>query len=206
MISFPGLKQFMIDSENMAREHGFVMTVWGRKRRLPNMQLPLYEMEYIGTGAINFNPLFDEEEDLNSIDPRLVNKYLSQLNRARGYRDKERIIQNAKQKDGLLIKDNGGYIAEATRQCVNSRVQGSAADQTKIAMILVGNDPQLKEWGFKLLLPVHDELIGECPEENAKKVASRFSELMIEAAKDLSVPSKCDVEITHRWYGEPLSF
>ena len=22
--------------------------------------------------------------------------------------------------------------------------------------------------------------------------------------KDLSVPSKCDVEITERWYGEPL--
>ena len=40
--------------------------------------------------------------------------------------------------------------------------------------------------------------------ENAKEVAERFSQLMIDAAKDLVVPSKCDVEVTECWYGEPL--
>ena len=75
---------------------------------------------------------------------------------------------------------------------------------TKKAMILVGNDQQLKEWGFKLLLPVHDELIGECPEENAKAVAKRFSQLMVEAAADLCVPSKCDVECSTSWNGKTI--
>jgi DNA polymerase-1 len=71
-------------------------------------------------------------------------------------------------------------------------------------MILIDKDEQLKELGFKLLLPVHDELIGECPRENAKAVSKRFAELMVYAAKDLSIPSKCDVEITEAWYGDSI--
>jgi DNA polymerase-1 len=207
MISFPGLKQFMEDSENMARDYGFVTTVWGRKRRLPNMQLEPYEFTYIGGVPKDFDPLFDDEDEFDDgpleVDEATKQRYINVLNRTYSRKEKEVIKAKAKN-EGILIKDNGGYIAEATRQCVNSRIQGSAADQTKLAMILVGNDKKLKELGFKLLLAVHDELIGECPRENAKEVAERFSLLMIEAAKDLVVPSKCDVEITECWYGEPL--
>ncbi len=208
MVSFPGLKQFMEDSENMARERGFVTTVWGRKRRLPNMQLPPYEFTYIGGAPKDFDPLFGDEdnlEDFSEVDELTKQRYTNLLNSTYSWREKEVIKSKAKD-EGIEIKDNGGYIAEATRQCVNSRIQGSAADQTKLAMILVGNDQRLKDLGFKLLLTVHDELIGECPKENAKEVAERFSQLMIDAAKDLAVPSKCDVEITERWYGEPLRF
>lgn len=206
MVSFPGLKQFMEDSENMAREEGFVTTVWGRKRRLPNMQLPPYEFTYIGGAPKDFDPLFGDEdnlEDFSEVDELTKQKYTNLLNRTYSWREKEVIKSKAKD-EGIEIKDNGGYIAEATRQCVNSRIQGSAADQTKLAMILVGNDQRLKDLGFKLLLAVHDELIGECPRENAKEVSERFAQLMVEAAKDLVVPSKCDIEITECWYGEPL--
>jgi DNA polymerase I-like protein with 3'-5' exonuclease and polymerase domains len=197
----------MEDSENMARDLGFVTTVWGRKRRLPNMQLPLYEFSYIDGVPKDFDPLFDDEEEFEDgvleVDEETKQRYLNQLSRIYSWKEKENIKARAKEQ-GILIKDNGGYIAEATRQCVNSRIQGSAADQTKLAMILVGNDQRLKDLRFKLLLAVHDELIGECPKENAKEVTERFAHLMVEAAKDLSVPSKCDVEITERWYGEPL--
>ena len=207
MVSFPGLRQLMEDSENMARDLGFVTTVWGRKRRLPNMQLPPYEFSYIDGVPKDFDPLFDDEEEFEDgvieVDEETKQRYLNQLSRTYSWKEKENIKARAKEQ-GILIKDNGGYIAEATRQCVNSRIQGSAADQTKLAMIAVGNDKKLKDLGFRMLLAVHDELIGECPKENAKEVADRFSQLMVEAAKDLSVPSKCDVEITERWYGEPL--
>ena len=207
MVSFPGLKRFMEESEAMARDYGFVTTVWGRKRRLPNMQLPPYEFTYIGGAPKDFDPLFDDEDEFDDglleIDEATKQKYINLLNRTYSRKEKEVIKAKAKT-EGILIKDNGGYIAEATRQCVNSRIQGSAADQTKLAMILVGNDARLKELGFKLLLAVHDELIGECPRENAKEVSERFAQLMVEAAKDLAVPSKCDVEVTECWYGEPL--
>lgn len=201
---FPGLKQFMEDSQEMARTKGFVTTVWGRKRRLPDMQLPPYEFSYVNGVSQDFDPLFDSEmEAETTVDSATVHKYTTLLNKAYGRQKKEEIKRRA-QAEGIIIKDNGGFIAEATRQCVNSRIQGSASDQTKIAMLLVGNDTKLKELGFKLLLPVHDELIGECPEENVKEVAERFSALMVEAAKDLCVPSKCDVEVSKRWYGETL--
>lgn len=202
MRAFPGLERFMIESQNMARELGYVDTVWGRKRRLPNMQLDPYEFSYSGKTPANFDPLAFDQEVSNEVPEGIKRKYTAMLNRA-SWSEKQRIIAQARN-EGIVIKDNSSLIAEATRQCVNSRIQGSAADMTKKAMLLVGNDAQLKEWGFRLLLTVHDELIGECPKENAKQVAERFSALMIEAAKDLDVPSKCDVVITERWYGEPL--
>jgi len=204
---FTGLKQFMEDSEQMAKNYGFVDTLWGRKRRLPNIQLDPYEFEYIGDAPKDFDPLaFDDfgEEDFE-VDEETRQKYTNLLNRTYNWKGKQSIIARAKD-EGIAIKDNGEFIAEATRQCVNSRIQGSAADQTKIAMILVGNDEKLKELGFRLLLAVHDELIGECPKENAKEVSERFAQLMVDAAKDLSVPSKCDIVVTDCWYGEPLQF
>jgi DNA polymerase I-like protein with 3'-5' exonuclease and polymerase domains len=206
MKEFPGLKKFMDDSEELARTKGYVTTVWGRKRRLPNMQLPLYEFSYSGGVAKDFDPMFDEEDEFSlstEVDEATVQKYTRMLTNVRNWKEKEKIKERA-ETDGILIKDNGGYIAEAKRQCVNSRIQGSAADQTKLAMILIDKDEQLKELGFKLLLPVHDELIGECPRENAKAVSKRFAELMVYAAKDLSIPSKCDVEITEAWYGDSI--
>lgn len=206
MKEFPGLKKFMTDSENMAKEFGYVTTVWGRKRRLPKIQLPPYEFSFNAKKlAEDFDPLADEYSfDINQDVPEdIIKKYIRMLNRCRGRKERQTIITNARN-SGIDIKDNTGYIAEAVRQCVNSRIQGSAADQTKKAMILIGNDEKLKELNFHLLLTVHDELIGECPKENAKEAGERLSFLMVEAAKELSVPSKCDVEITECWYGEPL--
>ena len=72
-------------------------------------------------------------------------------------------------------------------------------------MIKIANDPELNRLGFRMLLQIHDELIGECPRENAKEAGTRFKYLM-EHAMDgiLSVPSKCDLEYTERWYGEEI--
>lgn len=76
---------------------------------------------------------------------------------------------------------------------------------SKKAMILVNNDKKLKELGFQLLIPVHDELIGQCPEENIKECCERFAYLMSQAAVDrLDVPIKCDVAVSKQWYGEEI--
>ena len=200
---FPGLIQFKSDSEEMARTVGYVTTFWGRKRRLPDMQLPKYEFSYVSGVSKDFDPLDDEDNLEVEVDPKIVAKYTKLLDNAKKFMKKS-IINRARVEEGVLIVDNTGRIASASRQTVNARIQGSAADQTKKAMILIGQDPQLREWGFRLLIPVHDELIGECPKENIKKVAERFNFLMVDAAKELLVPSKCDVEITERWFGDPI--
>lgn len=63
----------------------------------------------------------------------------------------------------------------------------------------------MKELGFHLLIQVHDEVIGECPEENAKECAERLSYLMRTAPSHLiKLPFKCDVDFTYNWYGEKI--
>ena len=101
------------------------------------------------------------------------------------------------------IHENGGFIAQAERQAVNARIQGSAATCTKIAMIRVHNDQKLKDLGFSTLISVHDELIGECPKENAQEVADRLCYLMRTCIEnDVTVPFKCDPTISDSWYAD----
>ena len=66
-------------------------------------------------------------------------------------------------------------------------------------MINVYRDKVLKDLGFKLLIAVHDELIGECPIENQD--ADRLTEIMRHSADDVcNVPFKCDATIETVWY------
>lgn len=71
-------------------------------------------------------------------------------------------------------------------------------------MIELYNNQELKDLGFKMLIPVHDEIIAECPKENTARCAELMSEMMIKAGKDLCVPLKCDTVAFYHWYGEKL--
>lgn len=197
---FPNVKTFMDETQEFARKNGYVETIWGRKRRLPDMQLPEFTFEKVSAKPSNFNPLF-EDFDIEDNDDDAIDYYRKALSKAYGFKQKNDIKAQAL-KEGIKIKDNGGFISEATRQCVNSRIQGSAADMTKRAMSRIWRDQKLKDLGFKLLITVHDEVIGECPIENAKEAAERLSAIMIDSAKpEIQVPMKCDAEITKNWYG-----
>ena len=205
---FPAIPKFEQDSLNMAYEKGYVTTLWGRKRRLPNLQLPEFEFTW-KDGAPPEDDLLDFD-DMNEpayneaeVPEDVQDYYIKKLSNCWG--SQKRKIFEAAANDGIIITDNGAKIADAQRQCVNARIQGSAADMSKLAMILVGKDKRLKELGFRLLIPVHDELIAECPEENVKECSERFAKLMSQAAESrLEIPIKCDVEITRAWYGEKV--
>lgn len=200
---FPAIKRFEDETVKMAEELGYVTTFWGRKRRLPEMQLPEYEFKW-KEGHGDIDPLsFDQEVVVTDVPDSIQRKYTAKLNKAWG-KDKNKIRQQAEHDEGLLIKDNGGKIADATRQCVNSRIQGSAADMSKIAGRIIYDNKRLKELGFKLLIPIHDEYLAECPIENAKECADIFSECMCQAAEALKIPIKCDTTITDRWYGDKI--
>lgn len=204
---FPAIPQFEEDSLRMAEELGYVTTLWGRKRRLPDLQLPEFEFKW-KDGAppdddlLDFDAMNKPEYNTDEVPMDIQNYYLKRLSKCKRLSDKQEVFAEASE-EGIRIIDNGGKIADAQRQCVNARIQGSAADMSKLAMILVGNDKRLKELGFKLLIPVHDELIAECPKKYAKECSERFAQLMADAAKSkLTIPIKCDVEITEAWYGE----
>ena len=200
---FPAIKKFEQDSLDMAKELGYVTTVCGRKRRLPDLQLEEYEFKW-KNGVAPDNDLLDfDSEAEQEIPQRTIRKYLTQLHKAR-FNEKRKIFEKANE-EGIWIVDNGAKIADATRQTVNARIQGSAADLTKLAMIELNENKELKELGFRLLIQVHDEIIAECPEENVKECSKLLAETMSKAAeKILEMPIKCDVTLTREWYGNEI--
>ena len=186
----------------MARELGYVTTVWGRRRQLPDMQLPLYEFSYKDGFVPDFDPLSDSSEEVSTEVPiEVVRDLTNRLLKCKTYKQKE-ALKEAIRNQGLSVKDNGSHIAKAQRQCVNARVQGSSADLTKLAQIELFNNQELKDLGFRMLIPVHDEIIAECPIENVKRCSELMSYCMKHAGKDLCVPLNCDVALFYNWYGE----
>ena len=208
---YPRVKEWMDKTLEDARINGYVEDMWGRRRRLPDIQLPQFTVRYTdpdrNNTSGNFNPLLGATGKYvtNSTTKSPLDVYKEKALQCRGRQQVEKLKAEAKLA-GIEIHDNGGFIAQAERQCVNSRVQGGASTITKCGMLAVHNDQMLKDLGFKLLVCVHDELIGECPEENQDAVANRLSELMIHAVEDVVVcPMKCDATITKRWYEDEIS-
>ena len=202
---FPKVKEFVEFAQENARTYGFVETAWGRKRRLPNMQLDPIEITIENPNLIStFNPLDFSSTENTEVSDEVYYKYLRLMNRAYGREAKEKVKQQAKA-EGYKLVDNGGYIADAQRQCVNSIIQGSAADMTKIAMIQIHRNKRLRELGYKLIIPVHDEVLGVCPKENAKEVRDILEYIMVHVVDDkFEIPMKTDIECTYRWYGEGI--
>lgn len=206
---FPKVKEFVDFAQTFARDYGFVETAWGRKRRLSDMQLPPIEIKpCIKSYSDNFDPFaFDATELIPQDDyvpDEVYRKYYTLLNRARGRQQQQKVKELAEQ-EGYSIKDNRGFIEDAKRQCVNSIIQGSAADMTKLTMIKIFNDEELNKLGYKLIIPVHDEVLGICPRENAKAVRDRLEYIMVHIVDGkFKIPMKCDIEVTERWYGEGI--
>jgi DNA polymerase-1 len=94
----------------------------------------------------------------------------------------------------MLSRDQG-LRASAERQAFNTRIQGSAADIIKLAMIRAyGRIPE----GAKLLLTVHDELVTLAPNDKVDETVEAIREAM-EDIKLLTVPLVADITVVERW-------
>ena len=73
-------------------------------------------------------------------------------------------------------------------------------------MLLIDKDKELNDLGFELLIQVHDELIGECPKENANKVADRLAFLMSDTAQKMTegIAFPVDAYEVKNWYEDEL--
>ncbi|HSS49455.1 MAG TPA: DNA polymerase, partial [Thermoanaerobaculia bacterium] len=94
---------------------------------------------------------------------------------------------------------NWNLRENARRMAINARIQGTAADLLKIAMIAI--DRRLREEfpGSRLLLTVHDELVLEVPEKDAETVAALVKKEM-EGVASLAVPLEVEVGWGKSWY------
>lgn len=128
--AFPKIKDFEQSSANMVRQGGFVTTLWGRKRRLPEYNLPQYSFYYLDE-----NGNIDESKKVvDSLCQEMSDK-LSTLY----WKKKDEYIEKLERTDGIRIVDNNSKIAAASRQIINSRVQGCLDGNTRI---------QSKEYGI----------------------------------------------------------
>lgn len=97
-----------------------------------------------------------------------------------------------------LASSNRNVRSFGERAAMNTPVQGTAADIIKLAMVKVAQ--HLKEGGYKarLILQVHDELVVECPYEEAEAVSKLLQETMESVAK-LNVPLVAEVSSGKDW-------
>lgn len=204
MKGFPKFKKWSEDMLKLAKQKGYTTSLWGRRRYLKYIQRERFEYSYGINRPINFDPLFDSDDDISDqVSDEIKNYYNKKLEKA-NYNQRKRIIDEALSK-GIIIKDNSGYLAESERQVVNGIVQGSAADMTKRAMVALYNNEELRKLGFRLLISVHDENIGECPKENIRRVRELLNDIMIKANDRCKVPMRCDAEISECWYGPTIT-
>jgi len=130
---YHGVKKYMHDIVEKAKEAGFVDTIFGRRRYLPELK------------SSNFN-----------------------------------------------------LRAFGERVALNMPVQGAAADIIKLAMVNVSRRLKAENLRARLILQVHDELIVECPSDEAQKV-KEILEYEMENAVKLSVPLTVDAHIGRSW-------
>ena len=200
--SFPKVEELINSSKASLREHGYVEDWAGRRRHLTDYFLNPYEASYANPEKLineTFNPILGCANR-----PLMDNKLASWLTKAkttRNNKDFEELAKQAMKDDGIILTANTGRIAQAERQCLNARIQGSAASLTKLAMIQIHNSHELKDLDAKLVMSIHDEVMLECPALYADEVSEILPRIMIEAAAPyISIPMKCDPAIESRWY------
>jgi len=84
------------------------------------------------------------------------------------------------------------------RQCANTPIQGSAADIFMLATNRVSARWKGQEDRKRLLLPVHDELVGEVRPEFEAEARRELEEEMVNVVS-LSLPLKADIKFGQTW-------
>ncbi len=97
-----------------------------------------------------------------------------------------------------LTASNFNLRSFGERVALNMPIQGTAADIMKLAMIAVWKRLKAERPQAKLVLQVHDELIVECPKEDAPAVSQLLAEEMEHVAA-LSVPLTADAHWGRNW-------
>ena len=98
-----------------------------------------------------------------------------------------------------LKSSNFNLRSFGERAALNTPIQGTAADIIKLAMLRVDKALKQEKLKARLILQVHDELIVECPAEEAAQVAKILEREMQQVAQ-LKVPLLVEAKWGASWY------
>ena len=96
-----------------------------------------------------------------------------------------------------IWSDDYAVVASCERQSVNSKIQGSAGDIMKLAMLKLHYEV-LPKYDAKLVIQVHDEILIFCPEQHTEECMKEVKEAMINVVK-LRVPLDVDIRGCKNW-------
>lgn len=166
--------------------------------------------------AVNFGIVygisaFSLSQDIG-VFPNEAKAYMdAYLEKYHGVRDYMKNVVEQAKKDGYvstlygrrrdlpeLSSSNFNMRSFGERVALNMPIQGTAADIIKLAMVNVYRRLKEEKLSAKLILQVHDELIVECPENEAELVKVILTREMENAAL-LSIPLTVDAHIGHSW-------
>ena len=86
------------------------------------------------------------------------------------------------------------------RQAINSKIQGTGADILKFVLVKLYNNKHLQNLGVKIIIPIHDEILFECPIENREKAKDIILNIMEKSISEyLHIPMKCDIIFLNKW-------
>lgn len=125
MNAFPGLRRFMISSQKACAKRGFTETVLGRRRHLPDMTLKPFEFKAM-PGYVNpdIDPLdINTLQNKSEIPERIIRSLEEEFSK---YKYFGQIARRTKElyQEKIKVINNKPKITDATRQVVNSIVQG----------------------------------------------------------------------------------
>lgn len=141
---------------------------------------------------------------------QFIASYFAQFTRVKSYL--ERCIEDAETQGYVTTllgrqrpvsfgaKSSGSTTSfvNARNIAVNSPIQGSASDLIKLAMIAIDQEMPKVARDAKMLLQVHDELLFECPADQANSLVELVRSRM-ESALELRVPLVVDVGVGKTW-------
>ncbi len=138
-----------------------------------------------------------------------INAYLSRYPRVKAYMDEtiaaaeregkvETLYGRVRWLPEIVAKDRA-VRENAQRMAINARIQGTAADVMKLAMIAVDHRLRRENLESRLLLTVHDELVLEVPDAELAVVEKLVREEM-EGVRKLDAPLVAETGAGRTWY------
>ncbi len=101
-----------------------------------------------------------------------------------------------------IAASNASVRAFNERASINARLQGTAADIIRRAMVRMDAALARQKLNAQMLLQVHDELVFEVPEDEVEKTLPVIKKVMEDAplpALSLAVPLQVDARAAHNW-------
>lgn len=170
---YPQVHDFIRETWEFVKENEYVLTLFHRKRRFPGHgpQARLYDSlaaEICSITKTKTVPLDFWDKEKYAIPYKIKRQF----------------------------QDVKGEVERVRRMAVNARIQGSAADIMKLALINLYGLCQKKGW--RVNGTVHDEALVLVPNTITLQEVKEIEACMVKAA-NLEVPVKVDTELMSRW-------